>query len=221
MNANGAGDTKWSKGFSVLLVIQLLIAAATVAVMIVVGQKIEPLIKERNDLRTEIAALEKRRNHYLITLDSLSVKIAESLREIEESKIENPQIYSARQGLTQAQTIAAVSDTAEAPARVYIHIRGEFQRGPASRVGDSLKAAGFIVPGIERLVEKGPRDTELRFFRNAEEKKATRITGLLEKMGIKATLSDLSATYENSQAIRPGHYELWFGPGEFEQQQKQ
>lgn len=100
--------------------------------------------------------------------------------------------------------------------RVYLHIVAEHQRSAARAVQRVLEDAGFVVPGIER-VTAGPRRSELRFFSSAEADGADRIRGLVADAGPTLVVRDLSARYASSASIRPGHYEIWFGP-EFGQQ---
>lgn len=100
-------------------------------------------------------------------------------------------------------------------ARVYIHIRKKQQRDKAREIGLKLEEAGFSVPGVERLVESGPKKNQLRFFRKAEADEAAGIVDFLASLGIETELVDLSTQYENSSAIRPRHYELWFSEFEF------
>jgi|OpeIllAssembly_1097287.scaffolds.fasta_scaffold244209_1 membrane-associated protease RseP (regulator of RpoE activity) len=97
--------------------------------------------------------------------------------------------------------------------RIYIHIRKEEDRSAARSMGDKLKAAGFVVPGIERLVDIGPSTSELRYFKNKNKPEAESIIKHLSLNGVFVTLKYISG-YEDSQVIQPRHYELWFAPGE-------
>ncbi len=97
--------------------------------------------------------------------------------------------------------------------RVYIHIVSEDQRDKAREVEDfleSLDSKKLVVPGIE-LVSTGPSTSELRFFRSGEKEEAEKILRIVNIEGYNLRLRDLSRQYENSRAIRPGHYEIWFG----------
>jgi len=97
--------------------------------------------------------------------------------------------------------------------RIYIHIRSDKDRELARAVGERLKALDFVVPGIERLVEKGPERSQLRYFRQSEAEEARRIFELLREMGIELELKYVPG-YEDTDAIRPGHFEIWFAKGE-------
>jgi hypothetical protein len=97
--------------------------------------------------------------------------------------------------------------------RVYIHIRSDEDRERARAVAERLKELDYVMPGIERLVDKGPENSQLRFFRPDEEEEANRILGLLRKMGIELELKFIPG-YQQSDAIGPGHFEIWFARGE-------
>lgn len=96
--------------------------------------------------------------------------------------------------------------------RIYMHIRKEENQSAAKSIGDDLRTSGFAVPGIE-LVGIGPPSSELRYFRKEDKPGAERIVTELGKKGVVVDLKDFSGS-ENSTAIRPGLYELWFAPGE-------
>jgi hypothetical protein len=93
--------------------------------------------------------------------------------------------------------------------RVYIHIRDDSQRPSAEKIKSALEGQGFVVPGIQK-VSSGPNNTELRFFRSSEAEEAAKAAGALPIFGAKVTLVK---GYENSEGIRPRHYEVWLAPG--------
>ncbi|MDQ1636830.1 MAG: hypothetical protein QOF62_169 [Pyrinomonadaceae bacterium] len=96
------------------------------------------------------------------------------------------------------------------PARVYIHIRDEKQRDAARQIEGKLEEKDLNVPGIERL-DTGPNTTELRFFRRDDEGEVNEIVNLLNSLNVDAKAKYVEG-YENSKAMRPKHYELWFSP---------
>jgi hypothetical protein len=101
-------------------------------------------------------------------------------------------------------------DSANLPARVYIHIANENQRSTAEKAAASLRAAGFLVPGIEYVGSRGPIPTQLRYFKQSDENGSDlpRIMEALNNAGIKAQSQYLSLP---SSTARPRHFELWFG----------
>jgi hypothetical protein len=106
----------------------------------------------------------------------------------------------------------ATSRAAGAP-RIFIHIRSESVRPAAKRIGAMLEDDGYIVPGVERLVNKGPQENQLRYFRNSEKEVAEHILEFLKTKNITAHLQYVRG-YESSRVIGPFHYELWFAPGQ-------
>ncbi len=121
--------------------------------------------------------------------------------------------------ITAAPIAAAASEQAGPAPRVYIQIAEEAQRAGArdliTRLTVSrLKGRKLIGMGPE-LVSRVTRD-ELRCMKASDCSQASGLAtylGLL--LGRKITPVDLSARYENSAAVRPGHYELWLAPGPF------
>lgn len=97
--------------------------------------------------------------------------------------------------------------------RIYIHIRKEEDRRGASRVAVQLKSTGYVVPGIERLVSVGPKTSQLRYFRKTDAGEAGEIARLLMSSKVSIEPQYVSG-YENSDAIRPKHFEIWFAPGQ-------
>ncbi len=93
-------------------------------------------------------------------------------------------------------------------ARIYIHIRSEMQRAPASRLKDSLETFEFVVPGVELIPDVGPDRSELRYFRPEDEDLAVEIAARLGEAGI-----DVRPRHTRGYQLRPRHFELWFAPG--------
>jgi len=97
--------------------------------------------------------------------------------------------------------------------RIYVHIRSEANRLAARSVGEDLRVQGYVVPGVERLVGTGPRYSQLRYFRQTDKQEAIKIVDLLRTLGVTVDLQYIQG-YEESDAVRPRHYELWFAAGE-------
>jgi hypothetical protein len=115
--------------------------------------------------------------------------------------------------------VAAIKIADEAKAsieqrpRIYLHVVGDVERTAAKIVESILEKNGWVVPGIERVGEKSPNKSQLRYFRNSEESMAKEIHDALSKAGYEISLSYIKG-YENSTAIRPMHFEIWFATGE-------
>lgn len=105
------------------------------------------------------------------------------------------------------QSLAAPSTLAIKP-RVYVHIRTEAQREPALKLVAALGTRVNVdVPGIERL-DRGPKTTELRYFRKADELEAGQIAQAITALDTPAAAIYVPG-YEASTGIRQRHYELW------------
>jgi len=95
-------------------------------------------------------------------------------------------------------------------ARIYIQIGDESQRKRASEVVAELQRQGYIVPGIENVGAKAklPRTSQLRYYQtdSIAQGDTKDITETLGRLGV-----NLSPVSLNSSAVRPRHYELWFG----------
>lgn len=94
--------------------------------------------------------------------------------------------------------------------RVYIQINDDEQREPARRVVAALQQQGFLVPGIQNVNRLGPGQSIVRYYRQAEENEAAQIVELLRKLGVNAT-AEYKPGHEDSQKMRPRHYDLSFG----------
>lgn len=112
-----------------------------------------------------------------------------------------------------ASVLDANPEAARVLPRVYIHIRREDQRERAAALGRALEEAGFVVPGIERLVDIGPNESELRYFRqlDAEMADAEFAAATLRAAGLPID-AKFVAGFEDSTQIRARHYELWLAP---------
>jgi hypothetical protein len=133
------------------------------------------------------------------------------------AKLANAVRAGAPEGSPTKQVAQEVADEASARAqltpRVYIHIRKESVREAAHNIGSELKGNGYVIPGIERLVNIGPDKTELRYFRQHEEATAKAIAEHLSALSVYVVVSYIPG-YETSRKIRENHFELWFGPNE-------
>lgn len=94
--------------------------------------------------------------------------------------------------------------------RVYFHIASESQRERANALAGRLETLGWVVPGVE-YKETSPATSQLRVFKAAEVPEAQSIAEDLAKLGANVRVTDLSARYGNSTAIRARHYELGLG----------
>lgn len=153
-------------------------------------------------------------------LDSVNKVLEESRKQVELLRNTTAQVINkATDAEHDPKRAAAVVDNviSEKPAvaellpRIYIHIRDESQRDPARRLAGSLQKRGYIVPGIQK-VESGADYAQVRYFKDSDADTANQIAAALKELGLRDARADEIKGYENSTAIRPGHFELWLAP---------
>lgn len=66
----------------------------------------------------------------------------------------------------------------------------------------------MIVPGIEMVGKRSPSNSELRYFRKAEQDRAQQIVDQMRRSGAEIGLTYVRG-HEDSNKIRPLHFELW------------
>lgn len=105
------------------------------------------------------------------------------------------------------------------PARIYFHIRAEDDRATAKiiemKITETPLPSGspLVVPGIQ-LLKGAQTKSLLKCFKKAEcETLGPTLVERFLQGGEKVELSDLSREYEQSTAIRPNHFEVWFAEG--------
>lgn len=123
------------------------------------------------------------------------------------------------QGLAESIVKAAQKSDALAqklPPRFYIHYADDRQFSQAQQVAAALKKQGYIVPGIQKKVDKDAKTNQLRYFREDEPgmPKPADVASLIRN----STKIDLRPRYlkgYDSAKMRPGHFEIWFAsPGQ-------
>jgi hypothetical protein len=153
----------------------------------------------------------------LVIRQILEIKEVESRSLVLAKKIENrnatiseveERIRLVERSASINQSLVPKEGEVELKPRIYFHIRNESQRIQARKLANGVTSiADVVVPGIQRL-DIGPKDTELRYFRVAEEKQAIELAEILSSLGL-----DVQEKYvpghEASSSIRPLHYELW------------
>jgi hypothetical protein len=137
--------------------------------------------------------------------DGLAAKLASAVAEAA------PEQSQVREVATAVATEARAH--IELRPRVYVHVGGDEEREAARRVAQLLETAQWVVPGIQRVGTKSPKVSQLRYFKKTEQPEAEQIAAVLKKGGYEVPLAYI-AGYEDSKAIRPMHFELWFAAGE-------
>jgi hypothetical protein len=93
---------------------------------------------------------------------------------------------------------------------VYLHIRRESDRSIAVQLASHLVERGYQVAALEHIADRGPRESQLRYFLADGEEEAIGLQGILAGMGTEVTLVYLPG-YEGRGADRP-HFEIWLAP---------
>jgi hypothetical protein len=104
---------------------------------------------------------------------------------------------------------------ADMAPRIYLHIRSPAQLKAAQHIAAQLKKKGYRFPKAEILVEKGPQQTQVRYFRKTEASEAVAITTLLTQVQRQQATTSYIRGYEDSPLIQPRHYEIWLSPNSF------
>jgi len=208
------------KNWMQIVLMPVVVAGVGIGGTFLINRAQEKTAKERADADRQIKILEmfsqqithsdqKQRLLGLSLLTALDSELAAKLaKAVSESETESTPVKRAADKVQLQATAIARS-----LPRVYVHIEGEEQRAAARAISDKLAAAGWPVPGIERVGNRAPATTQLRYFRKEEVAEAVKITKALEGAGVVAK-TELIRGYETSEAIRPMHFELWFAPGQ-------
>jgi hypothetical protein len=101
---------------------------------------------------------------------------------------------------------------ADTAPRIYLHIRSPAQLKVAQHITAQMKKKGYVFPKAEILVEKGPQQTQVRYFRRTEASEAASITALLTQVHRQQATTSYIRGYEDSPLIRSRHYEIWLSP---------
>ena len=124
------------------------------------------------------------------------------------------QIAAAQERVTQAiQSVNAQGATRN--PRVYFHIAGETQRAAAQKLATALKAAGYIIPGIQNTLGRAytPPQTEVRYFDASAKDRAELIASQLVSAGgpaMKAVYNKPTARDIAISSDITTHFEIWF-----------
>ena len=100
--------------------------------------------------------------------------------------------------------------------RLWIHVRSNEQQKAVSDKLDWFRRIQLNGINIEirpiQLVQSGPAESQLRFFRKQDKAEAVQLLRELRKILPQLRLQDLSERYKNYEAAYAGHYELWLAP---------
>lgn len=107
-------------------------------------------------------------------------------------------------------------ESALPPARLWIHQRAAAQDGVVAGLTETAKTLALPGGPIElkpvQTVGFGPRESQLRFFRDADRARAHRLAEALRELVPSLVVRDFSAQYVGVSWLKPGHLELWLAP---------
>jgi len=113
------------------------------------------------------------------------------------------------------RTSSPIQRSAES-ARLWVHVRNDRQKEIGEKLLKIVTNGNVEGRKIEakpiQLVDVGPNNSQLRFFKREDEKEATELVEMLRKYIPELQLRDLSSQYANVVWLKSGHYELWLSP---------
>lgn len=111
--------------------------------------------------------------------------------------------------------LKSTEKTRETP-RLWIHVRSSTQEKTIQDAGVWLKSISLGGRTIEvrpiQILNTGPSESQLRFFRIQDKKEAEQLLHELKKALPQLQLKDFSRQYQGIDWLKPGHYELWLTP---------
>jgi hypothetical protein len=114
-----------------------------------------------------------------------------------------------------ATAVLPANAASKLPSRVYLDIANESQRPKAEITAARLRSAGYIVPKIGGILCVGslaPKNTQLRYFQRSDEQ-GPDLPGIMKTLQQSNVDAHPQYVPPNGSAVRPGQFELWFGPG--------
>lgn len=157
-------------------------------------ETIVALDRQIAEAKAKLAESEAKRGELAGTYDEALKKALEAI----------PSVDTRREVVRGLESSPVVNTT---PKRIFIHIHDEEQRGKAREVEQALKAAGFIVPGIERRPETVDGN-QVKFFRQEDGEAANQAASVTAANGV----PDVKAVPLTGYKAPPGQLEVWFAP---------
>ncbi|KWC36272.1 hypothetical protein WL51_19345 [Burkholderia ubonensis] len=111
-----------------------------------------------------------------------------------------------------------LADDAKKTPKLWIHVRTESQKQIVQGNLDWFKSLDVGGRKIElrpiQLVDSGPQQSQLRYFRSSDQDRAQALLAEIRKAVPHAVLRDMSDQYQQVSWIEPGHFELWLAPND-------
>lgn len=116
----------------------------------------------------------------------------------------------------QAATARIAADSTKKAPQLWIHVRTAPQMTEAQGKVDWFKTIQVSGQAVDvrpiQIVNSGPQQNQLRFFRPADRAQAQALLTELKKAIPVIALQDMSSQYRQASWIDSGHFELWLAP---------
>ncbi len=204
-----------SQTTSLPFIVKVQVALAVLATLVTIGLVlyIPSLVQKKAQLDTEIQQLTAQK-----------IQLQNQTAELEKQKAEAEKLGSAVASAFYASNPKQAQKTLEESLnsnpeavvrpRIFIHIRSASQRAAARPVANTFRQNGYIVPGIQILVETGPDETQVRYFHPADESEAQKVLDQLAASGVK-NMAPKPNLIPGHNDLRQRQYEIWFAPNSF------
>ncbi len=200
--------------FPRIIKLQIVISVVATIVTIFLSIRIPTLIETKVTLEGQILNLKQEKSN----LERQKIELEERSKGLVSAYGQLASQFGAVSGEATAAKNAVVATVASNPdiavylPRIFVHIRARLQLDEAKKIGGKLQEHGYIVPGTQIIADKGPTNTQVRYFYSSDTDEAKKIAELLRSLGVKDAVAEPIAGYENSPGVRPRQYEIWFGP---------
>jgi hypothetical protein len=190
--------------------IQVVLAVVATVVTIALAAYIPTLVQRKSQLDSEISQSRAQKT-----------QLENQIAELEKQKADAEKLGSAVASAFYAANPKQAQQTIENSVnsnpgasvlpRIFVHIRAASQRPAAKLVADDFRQKGYIVPGIQILVDSGPDETQVRYFHPADESEAQKVLDQVTASGVKnvAAKPNFIAGHDD---LRQRQYEIWFAP---------
>jgi hypothetical protein len=107
-------------------------------------------------------------------------------------------------------------DPTKGTPQLWIHVRSAAQQQEVQGNLEWFKHLQVAGRNVDvrpiQQVNAGPQQSQLRFFRSADQSQAQTLLTQLRKSIPSLALQDMSSQYRQVSWIDPGHFELWLAP---------
>lgn len=193
-----------------LVKLQVVLAVVATVVTIALAAYIPTLVQKKSQLDSELDQLRTQKT-----------QLQNQIADLEKQKADAEKLgsavasafFAANPKQAQKTIDDSVSSNPEAGVhpRIFIHIRDNSQRPAVRPVAEALRQQGFVVPGIQILVDSGPNQTQVRYFHPTGEAEAQKILDQLTASGVK-NVAPKPNLIPGQLEIRQRQYEIWFAP---------